>query len=189
MLKIAALSGSLRKRSYNTALARAALAELPGGFQGELLTIAGIPVYNGDLESMEGLPTAVTALKQTLAASSGLLLATPEYNNSMPGPLKNAIDWLSRPSSDTGKVLDGLPVGLLGATPGRGGTRLSQAAWLQVLRALGMRPFFGKRLEVSGAGDLFDDDLKLTDEETRKRVGAFVTAFAAFVKESARRTG
>lgn len=86
----------------------------------------------------------MAALKDRIAAADGLLLVTPEYNNSIPGVFKNAIDWLSRPASDIGRVFDGKPVGLIGATPGGMGTPFSQTAWLPVLRTLGTRPFFGK---------------------------------------------
>lgn len=113
-----------------------------------------------------------------------LLIATPEYNNSMPGVLKNAIDWLSRPASDIAKVFGDKPVKLLGATPGAGVTRLSQSAWLPVLRALGTRAWSGKQLYVPAAGQVFDAGGKLVDEKVRKLLTGFMAELARFVDAS-----
>jgi chromate reductase, NAD(P)H dehydrogenase (quinone) len=98
--------------------------------------------------------------------------------------LKNAIDWLSRPPKDIGRVFGGRPAALLGATPGRGGTRLAQQAWLPVFRVLGVRPYFGKSLYVAGAGDLFDGQGVLTDATTRRLLTELVQGFVAFVGAS-----
>lgn len=109
---------------------------------------------------------------------------TPEYNHSIPGVFKNAIDWLSRPPKDIGRVFGGRPVAVTGASPGRLGTANAQTAWLPVLRTLGTRPWFGRTLAVSGASALFasrNGELALTDEETRKRVADFMAGFAEFV--------
>jgi len=106
----------------------------------------GIPLYDGDLEAAEGLPQAVRDLKARVIACDGLLLATPEYNNGVPGVLKNAIDWLSRPVSDIPQVFGNrpvAPVAVSGASPGGFGTILTQDAWLSVLRTLRMCPWFG----------------------------------------------
>jgi NAD(P)H-dependent FMN reductase len=103
-MKILGISGSLRKSSYNTSLLRAAAGLMPAGAQLEIGSIAGIPLYDGDLEAAQGIPPAVDALKKKVVKSQGLLLVTPEYNNSIPGVFKNAIDWLSRPASDIGRI-------------------------------------------------------------------------------------
>jgi NAD(P)H-dependent FMN reductase len=113
-----------------------------------------------------------------------LLLVTPEHNNSVPGTFKNAIDWLSRPASDIPRVFGGRAVAMMGATPGRGGTTLAQAAWLPVVRVLGMRPWFGRTLYVANAGSVFDKDGKLVDEQVRKQLTAFMAGFAEFVIHS-----
>ncbi|MEN3294889.1 MAG: hypothetical protein V7642_4142, partial [Burkholderiales bacterium] len=97
MTRVVGIAGSLRTGSYNAALLRAASGLMPLGASLEIASIKGIPLYDGDVETNHGIPQAVTALKEQVAASRGLLLATPEYNNSIPGVFKNAIDWLSRP--------------------------------------------------------------------------------------------
>jgi chromate reductase len=138
-------------------------------------------LYDGDLESERGIPDAVTALKDRIAAADGLLIATPEYNSSMPGVLKNAIDWLTRPAKDIPRVFGDKPVAIMGATPGMGGTRLSQSAWLPVLRTLGTRAWFGKQLYVSGAAQVFDAEGRLVDEKIKKLLTEFMAGFSTFV--------
>ncbi|MDT0576962.1 NADPH-dependent FMN reductase [Croceicoccus sp. F390] len=180
MTRILALSGSLRKGSYNTALLRAAQGLMPDGAELIEGSIAGIPLYNGDEEEEHGLPETVVELKEQIAAANGLLLVTPEYNNSIPGVFKNAIDWTTRPSSDIGRVYGGRPVALMGATLGGFGTLLSQDAWLSVLRTLGTRPWFEGRLHVARAHKVFDDSGAMTDEDMKKRLKDFMAGFVSF---------
>lgn len=187
MVRIVGVSGSLRVRSFNAALLRVAAELAPAGTVIETESIKGIPLYDGDLEASAGIPATVAALKDRIAAADGLLLVTPEYNNSLPGVFKNAIDWLSRPATDIPRVFGGKPVGIIGASPGRFGTLLSQSAWLPVLRTLGTRPWFGQSLYVSGANKLFDPSGNLTDEESRKRVQGYVHGFAEFVTTAQQR--
>ena len=134
MTKLIGISGSLRRGSFNTALLRASAELVPVGAELTVETIHGIPLYDADVETAEGIPERVSALKEAIVAADGLLLATPEYNNSMPGAFKNAIDWLSRPPADISRVFGGKPVAILGASPGAFGTLLSQNAWLPVLK-------------------------------------------------------
>jgi len=181
MSTIVGIAGSLRNSSWNRRLLAAAVDLAPAGCSIEVATIDGIPLYDADAESASGIPPAVAALKERIAAAAGLLLVTPEYNNSIPGVFKNAIDWLSRPASDIPRVFGNRPVLLIGATPGQGGTRMAQAAWLPVLRTLGTRPWFGKQLYVAGAGKLFDDAGRLADEDTRRRLAVALEGFARFV--------
>src|SRR5688572_30932088 len=144
MSTILALSGSLRAGSYNTMLLRAAQQFAPAGTTIEEGSIRGIPLYDGDLEAKEGSPAAVVALKEKIRAADGVLLVTPEYNNSIPGVFKNAIDWLSRPASEIPSLFD-RPFGVIGASAGPGGTNMSQIAWLQVLRLLNAQLYMGAR--------------------------------------------
>jgi NAD(P)H-dependent FMN reductase len=181
MNTIVALAGSTRKASYNAALCRAAAAKAPASLRVEIASIAGIPLYDADREAAEGLPAEVVALKDRIAAADGLLLATPEYNNSIPGVFKNAIDWLSRPPADISRVFGGRPVAIMGATLGPGGTLLAQAAWLPVLRTLGTLPWFGGRMMVSQASKVFDADGAITDEKVAEQLTRFMAGFAEFV--------
>jgi NAD(P)H-dependent FMN reductase len=184
-VKILGISGSLRKGSYNTALLKAAVGLMPDGVQLEAASIHGIPLYDGDLEAAQGIPPAVQALKDRVLQAQGLLLVTPEYNNSLPGAFKNAIDWLSRPSADIAKVFGDRPVGVIGASPGGFGTILAQNAWLPVLRTLGTRPWFGGRLQVSRAGNVFDAAGELTDEAIRAQLRKYLAGFVDFIRNRA----
>ena len=186
MAAIIGLSGSLRRESFNSMLLRAASQLAPAGTTIEIASIRGIPLYDGDVEAAEGIPAAVQELKTRITASDGLLIATPEYNNSIPGVLKNAIDWLSRPSEDIQNVFGGRPVAIIGATPGQVGTSLAQTAWLPVLRTLGTAPWFGGRLMLSNAASVFDGRGQLIDEKTRERLATFMNGFAAFVSDRRR---
>lgn len=182
MTKLIGIAGSLRKGSFNAALLRAAAERLPSGVTLEIASMAGIPLYDGDVEAASGIPAAVTQLKDRLAAADGLLLVTPEYNGSLPGVLKNAIDWMSRPGSDIPRVFGGKAVALMGATPGPGGTRLGQVAWLPVLRALGTRAWFGKSLYMANATASFDAEGRLTDEKIKSLLTDFMAGFAKFAQ-------
>jgi NAD(P)H-dependent FMN reductase len=186
MNTIIGIAGSLRKASYNAALLRVAAELAPPSCRIEVASIRGIPLYDGDVEAAEGVPPAVTELKGRIAAADGLLLVTPEYNNSLPGVFKNAIDWLSRPPDDIDRVFGNRPVGIMGATPGMGGTRLSQTAWLPVVRALGMSPWFGETLFISNAGQVFDKMGGLVDEKVKRRLAAYMNGFAAFIESATR---
>jgi len=179
---IIGLSGSLRRGSYNAALLRAAAAFAPPDCTVQIESFRDFPLYDGDLEAKRGIPKPVADLKDRIAAANGLLLVTPEYNNSIPGVFKNAIDWLSRPATDIDRVFGNKPVGLIGASPGRMGTAFAQTAWLPVLRALGTRPFFGNLLYVAGAAKVFDTQGQLIDESTRERLRTYLVNFATFCK-------
>jgi len=187
MARIVGISGSLRQGSYNSALLRAAAALMPAGSALEIATIRGIPLYDGDLESASGIPADVRRLKEAIAGADGLLLATPEYNNSVPGVFKNAIDWLSRPPSDIARVFGGRPVALVGASPGGFGTILSQNAWLPILRTLGAELWTGGRLLVSRAPSVFDQNGALVDAKLGEQLRDYLRGFVEFVEK--RRAG
>jgi chromate reductase len=180
-LRIVGIAGSLRGGSYNAALLRAAVEEAPPEATIEIESIRGIPLYDGDVEAKE-IPSKVKELKDRIASADGLLLVTPEYNNSIPGTFKNAIDWLTRPPDDIPRVFKGRPVGLIGASPGARGTVLSQTAWLAVFRTLGVQPWFGQLLYVGNADKVFDPSGKLIDDAIRMRLRNYVRGFADFVR-------
>ena len=186
MTTIIGVSGSTRRGSLNAALLRAAASLMPAGAELRIESIAAIPLYNGDEEAAHGIPQSVARLKDAIATADGLLLVTPEYNNSMPGVTKNAIDWLSRPPSDIARVFGGKPVAIAGASPGGFGTILSQNAWLPVFRTLGADLWSGGRLLVSRANKMFDEKGEMTDAATRENLGKFMADFVAYV--NARRT-
>lgn len=181
MARIIGIAGSVRRGSYNAALLRAAAELAPSGLTVDVASIAGIPLYDGDEEAATGIPAAVAALKDRVAAADGILLVTPEYNNSLPGVFKNAIDWMTRPANDIARVFGDKPVALLGTTPGPGGTRLAQAAWLPVLRLLGVRVWAGKSFYGASAHKAFDAEGRLVDETSRRLLTEFMAGFAGFV--------
>jgi NAD(P)H-dependent FMN reductase len=180
-MRIIGISGSLRRGSYNTALLRAAAALMPAGTRLEIASIATIPLYDGDLEAGGAVPAPVAALKESVAAADGLILASPEYNNSVPGVLKNTIDWLSRPARDAARIFADRAVAIMGASSGRHGTVQAQTAWLPVLRTLRMRPWWAGRLAVADAGAVFDERGELRDERVRAQLREFVEGFAQFL--------
>lgn len=181
MTHLIGLSGSLRKSSYNTGLLRAAADLMPDGATVETAGIHGIPVYDAD-EEAAGRNATVEALKDRIADADGLILVTPEYNNAMPGALKNAIDWLSSPGADCERVFGNKPVALMGASSGPHGTNLAQAAWLPIFRALGVHYWPGGQILVGGAGGKFDGDGNLTDNEVREEIETFLAGFVAFME-------
>lgn len=181
MIKIVGISGSLRKHSVNAGLLRAAAEAVPEGSTLELGTIHGIPLYNADIEESQGIPDAVETLKNQIAAADGLLMVTPENNNSIPGVFKNTLDWLTRPPGDKSRVFGNLPVGIMGATPGSFGTAFSQYAWLPVLRVLGTQVWSGKLMWVSGAMKKFDEEGNLADDGVRKQLIKYMSGFTEFV--------
>ena len=183
MVKLLGISGSLRRASYNSALLRAAARLMPPDATLEVANIRGIPLYDGDVEA-QGIPPAVSQLKEAVVRAAGVLLVTPEYNNSIPGVFKNTIDWLSRPNSDARRVFGGRPFAVIGATPGGFGTILSQAAWLPVLRTLGTQFWTGGRLQVSRAAVVFDDAGNLRDTAIEEQLKQFLAGYVAFVRRA-----
>ncbi len=181
MTRIAGIAGSCRRGSVNAALLGAAVELAPEGVEIITGSIVDVPLYNGDLETDTGVPQAVEELKNLVSRADALLLVSPEYNNSIPGVMKNTLDWMSRPPADIARVFKGKPVALIGATPGMVGTRFAQTAWLPVLRALGMNPWFGQQLYVGGAHKIFDESGRLMDDDIRMRLERFVTGFCEFV--------
>jgi NAD(P)H-dependent FMN reductase len=181
-MTIIGISGSVRAGSLNAALLRALVQAAPPQAQIRIESIAAIPLYNGDEEKANGIPEPVARLKDAIAAADGLLLVSPEYNNSIPGVAKNAIDWLSRPSADIARVFGGKPVAIAGASPGGFGTILSQNAWLPVFKTLGAELWPGGRLLLSRAGTAFDAKGEFADAATRDNARKFIEGFVAHVR-------
>jgi len=177
-MKIIAIAGSLRAGSYNLKLARALESIAPDEI--EVATIYGIPLYDADEED-GGLPPLVAELKDKLAAADGWLIVSPEYNGSLPGVTKNAVDWLSRPPADIPRVFGGKAAGVVGATPGPVGTRLAQTAWLPVFRALTSVPYFERALYVDNAAKVWSDTGEVLDAKFRERAEKYVEGFIQFV--------
>lgn len=173
--RVLALSGSLRKASLNTALLRAAGDAAPSGTKVKLFDgLEAVPLFNEDLESGT-VPPAVKRLRDEIERADGLLISTPEYNHSIPGVLKNALDWLSRPTPS--RVLAGKPVAVMGATVGTWGTRLAQAALRQVLFSTESLVMPRSGLFVRGATGLFDPSGKLIDSATSAALGSLMREF------------
>jgi chromate reductase, NAD(P)H dehydrogenase (quinone) len=187
-MRILALGGSLREASFNLALLHEAAALAPAGTELDLSHVAvtgSLPLFNQDILDRDGPPAEVARLKDALRAADGLLIATPEYNWGIPGFLKNAIDWASRPASEIPHVFGDLPVALIGAGGG-GGTRIAQSAWMSVFRYLRMRPWSGHSLYLDRARERFDEHQRLCHEATREQLRAVVTGFAAHCAEAPR---
>jgi chromate reductase len=178
--RILGIPGSLRRASYNRALIRAARQVAPEGVEFGEFDLLPIPPYNEDVEA-EGDPAPVRALKEQIRAADALLIATPEYNYSIPGVLKNAIDWASRPPRDS--ALRHKPIALMGASPGGFGTVRSQLALRQVFVFTKSYLLLEPEVHVSAAHEKFDAEGNLTDERTREHVRGLVTALVAWARQ------
>jgi chromate reductase len=181
-VRVLGVSGSLRRRSYNTGLLRAA-AELFGeDVQFELLDgLKAVPPYDED-DDIGPAPAAVAALRATVAGADAVLFATPEYNSSVPGQLKNALDWISRPL--IASPLRNKPVAVVGASSGVFGAVWSQAELRKVLAAIGARVLEGE-LPVGRASTRFDADGNLVDEEIREQLADVARSLVAAARERA----
>jgi chromate reductase len=175
------IAGSLRRGSYNRLLLEAAVECAPAGMRISIEDeLASIPLFDEDLDNETGGgPGVVQRLRRRVHSADGLLIATPEYNNSIPGVLKNAIDWLSRPGP--GEVLVGKPVAVIGASSGRWGTRLAQSALRQVLYATEALVLPKPALFVREAAGLFDGAAQLVDPPTREQLKAVLAAFVRWI--------
>jgi chromate reductase, NAD(P)H dehydrogenase (quinone) len=179
-MKIIAISGALRKASSNTGLLRALKDLAPKGVDIEIATLHGIPLYDGDEEDAHGKPQAVKDLDARIRGTEGVIFATPEYNFSIPGVLKNATDWLSRGSA----CLKWKRTGILGAGAGAfHGTGRSQYHFRQNLQALQAIVMPKPEIFVNHNEAKFDKDGNLTDEETRKHLAKWLEAFIEWVEK------
>jgi len=177
-LEIVGIAGSLRAGSYNRALLRAAAEVAPAGMRVEIADLRPLPLYDGDTEAA-GLPPAVAELKARVRAADALLVVTPEYNYSVPGVLKNALDWLSRGADS---ALVGRAAGIMGASPGGFGTVRAQHHLRQVAAGANLLVMTRPEVHVAHAADKFDREGRLTDDATRRSVSAFLAALGAWAE-------
>jgi chromate reductase, NAD(P)H dehydrogenase (quinone) len=176
--RIIAIAGSLRRRSFNRALIAAAAEVAPPTFTIELAEIGVLPFYDADLEA-EGDPPAVAEFKTALGGADGVLIATPEYNDGLPGVLTNALDWGSRLPGRS--PLAGKPTMVMGASPSQVGTARAQLHLRQVLAHVQARVLPPPELLVARAHERFDAELRLTDEGTRRLLADMLRRFAAWI--------
>lgn len=177
-MTILGIAGSLRQASFNRAALQAAQQLVPDGAKLETFDLEGIPPFNQDDEGHP--PERVAQLKQRIRAADAILIVTPEYNYSIPGVLKNAIDWASRPYGDS--AWEGKPVAVMGASVGAQGTSRAQYHLRQVFVFLNMYPLNRPEVMITNATQRFDDKGNLQDEETRKHIQQLLVALVAWTK-------
>ena len=176
-IKVLGISGSLRGGSFNSGLLRAAATVLPPGMEMSIFALHDLPLFNADVEA-QGNPEPVTAMQQAIAAADGLLFAVPEYNYSISGVLKNAIDWASRGRPSP---LDGKPAAIMGVG-GRQGTVRAQMHMRQIALHNSMRMMIDPEVLLARSRRRFDPDGNLTDEDTREQLGDFMSALDEWIR-------
>lgn len=178
-IHILGIAGSLRRDSLNRRVLAAARNLLPEGATLAPFDLDGIPLYNQDLEAP--LPGPVAEFKECIRAADAVLFVTPEYNYSVPGVLKNALDWASRPSGEN--AWDGKPAALMGASPGNLGTARAQYHLRQILVALNMPVLNRPEVMIANAAQRFDEGGELNDAPTRERIRKLVAALVSFARQ------
>jgi len=178
-LKVLGVAGSLRRGSFNAAALRAAGELLPAGMTLEIFDLAPIPLYNADVDAA-GQPESVIRLKQAIGAADAILIATPEYNYSVSGVLKNAIDWASRPPAKT--PFHARPVAIMGASSGLFGTVRAQVHLRQILQSNNALVMPKPEVHITQAAGKFDDAGRLADETTRAHITKFLAALAEWAR-------
>jgi len=177
--RLLAISGSLRKGSYNTSLTNAFVAHAPEGTMIEVLDWSNVPIFNQDEETP--YPAPMQAIKDKIRAADGVIIATPEYNRSIPGPLKNLLDWMNRPYPETAWA--GKPIFVVGASTGHVGTALAQYDVKKVMLfnnafVMGQPEFY-----LVSAADKFDATGTLIDEDTKEHITRHLGAFLAYIEK------
>ncbi len=183
-MKVLGFAGSLRKASFNKALLRAAVEAAPASMDIEIFDLEGIPPFNQDYEGQP--PELVKVFKAKIRAADALLIATPEANYTVPGVLRNAMDWASRPYGDS--AFDGKPVAIMGASVGMIATARAQYHLRQSCVFLNMYPLNQPEVMVPFAQDKIDDNGRLIDEPTRKRIGELLTSLMGWTKRLSARS-
>jgi chromate reductase len=178
-IHVLGFAGSLRKQSHNVAVLRAAGDLMPAGMSLELYDLASLPFYNQD-EDGERMPDSVREFKRKIADADALLIATPEYNHSIPGVLKNALDWASRPSGTA--PTNGKPAAILGASPGGFGAVRAQLHLRQILASMNVFVLPRPEVAIPFVGQKLDEEGHVTDEQTREFLRAHMIAFASWVR-------
>jgi chromate reductase len=182
-LKILAIAGSLRQGSYNKLALKAAVELKPADMDIEIFDIGAIPPYDEDVRA-KGFPPVVQELRDKIRAADALLMSTPEYNYSVSGVLKNAIDWASRPPD---QPFDGKPLAILGASGGRLGTARAQYHLRQIVVFLNMYPINRPEVMIAAANQAFDASGRLTDEGARKLIAELLVNLATWTRQLQRR--
>jgi chromate reductase len=177
-MHILGISGSLRKGSWNTAALRAVQAMLPEGTTLDIAEIGDLPLMNQDLEQDGKYPEPVERFRKQVLGADALLFATPEYNASIPAPLKNAIDWASRPAN----TFVGKPAAIIGVAGGLLGTARAQYPLRQTLGVLSVQLLGQPEVFIGGAGQKFDADGKLNDQPTLDFLGKMVATFLTYIE-------
>jgi len=179
IVNVIGFAGSLRRASYNKALLQAAVELAPENMRIEVFDLEGIPPFNQDFEKQP--PEIVREFKVKIRAADAVLMVTPEYNYSIPGVLKNAIDWASRPYGDN--VFEGKSVAIMGASTGILGSARAQYHLRQCFVFLNMHPLNKPEVMVTYAAEKFDNNGRLTDEDTRKHIAALLQSFIEWTEK------
>jgi chromate reductase, NAD(P)H dehydrogenase (quinone) len=178
-LKILGIAGSLRRGSINRGALRAAQELAPEGAKIEIFELDGIPPFNQDEENNP--PAKVKELKERIRRADGILFSTPEYNYSVPGVLKNAIDWASRPYGDS--AWNEKPVAVMGASPSNLGTSRAQYHLRQSFIFLNMHPLNGPEVMISNARERFDEEGNLKDAKTKELIQKMLQNFVQWIRQ------
>jgi chromate reductase len=181
-IQILGIAGSLRASSFNRSLLRAAKELAPENVRIEIFDLTPIPLYNGDIEAA-GDPPAVAEFKEAIRASHGVLMVTPEYNHGVPGVMKNAVDWASRPPRNA--ALNGKPVGIIGASPGMTGSARGQSQLRQAFEFTNSYCMPQPEILVSRAHEKFDAEGKLIDSKTAELLRRYLVAFREWIRRFA----
>jgi chromate reductase len=176
-IRVLGVAGSLRLGSLNRALLRATAKLTPTGMSIDTFDLADVPLYNGDVEAA-GDPPGVAAFKAAIRAADAVLFVTPEYNHGVPGVMKNAVDWASRPARDA--ALNGKPVGIIGASPGQTGTARGQSQLRQAFEFTNSFCMPQPEILVFRAHEKFDASGELTDAKTAEFLGKYLEALRAW---------
>lgn len=182
-MNVVAISGSLRKKSYNTALLRAAQTLAPEGMDIEIVSFDGLPVFNQDIEDID-FPPLVRELREKIRGADGVFIAVPEFNRTPASPLKNFLDWSSRPESEPLPWAE-KPVAVFGVSSGVRGASFAQYDVRRVMGYFNARVMGQPEVYIGPADQRFDADLNLADEKTKAVVTKFLAAFKEFIAKKA----